>query len=161
MTLHTLRLAMYKGPPDGLLHTVGHLGVCLRTLSRYSHCELVFGPTDATGHATCWSSSSRDGGVREKRVQLTSGRWDVFALPAATPAQATAALAWFRSHDGAGYDWAGNAGFVLPWRVERRRQYFCSEAVAAALGLPRPWTFHPQRLLLATTLQALKEPAHA
>lgn len=157
----TLRLAMYKGPPSGALHTVGHLAVCLRTLSRYSHCELVVGATDGTGHAACWSASSRDGGVRQKRVQLTSGRWDVFALPAVTPAQAAAALAWFAEHEGHGYDWAGNAGFVLPWRTEDRRKWFCSEAVAAALGLPRPWTYHPQRLLLATTLQALKEPVHA
>lgn len=151
-----LRIAMYKGPADGLLHQVGHVAVCVRTISRYSHCELVFGPTDAAGFATCWSSSSRDGGVREKRIQLNSGRWDVFSLPGVDDFDEAHALDWFHRHEGAGYDWLGNAGFVLPWRTEQRSKYFCSEACAAALGLARPWTLHPQAVLIKATTFALE-----
>lgn len=139
-----MRLAMYKGPPSDALHWIGHAAVCLRTLSRYSHIELVFGESDASGAAECWSSSSRDGGVRGKRIDLTtSGHWDVFDLPQFDELDACAALIWFRAHEGDGYDWWGNAGFVLPWRTEDRGKYFCSEAVMAALAVERPWAYHP------------------
>lgn len=152
----TMRMAMYKGPADGLLHQVGHLAVCIRTASRYSHCELVFGPADSLGFATCWSSSSRDGGVRPKRIDLTSGRWDIFALPGRDAFDEEYALNWFHEHRGAEYDWLGNAGFVLPWRTEQRSKFFCSEACAAALRLDRPWTLHPQGLLIKETTYALE-----
>lgn len=150
-----MRLAMYKGPADGTAHQVAHLGVCLRTWSRYSHCELVFGTLDATGHALCWSSSARDGGVRPKRVQLTSGRWDLVHLPWRGEADAVAALAWFREHEGMPYDWMGSAGFVLPWRSEDRGKAFCSEAVGAALGHAKPWRLHPEGLMRAELRRGL------
>jgi hypothetical protein len=143
-----LRLAMYKGPPSDALHWVGHAAVCLRTMSRYSHIELVFGESDAQGFAECWSSSSRDGGVRGKRIDLmSSGHWDVFELPQFDELDAGAALIWFQAHEGDAYDWWGNAGFVLPWRTEDRSKLFCSEAVMQALAEERPWTDHPRGAL--------------
>lgn len=151
-----MKLAMYKGPPDDLIHWIGHAGVCLRTWSRYSHCEAVFGELDATGHATCWSASNRDGGVRKKRIKLDSGHWDVFDLPWADELDEAVAENWFIAHEGAGYDWLGNAGFVLPWRTEDREKFFCSEAVAAAFGFAKPWTRHPADLLRRATTGALK-----
>lgn len=149
-------MAMYKGPPAELLPWVGHVGVCLRTLSPYSHVELAFGGIGSNGHSLCWSSSSRDGGVRSKEIQLTSGRWDVFTMPGMDALDEACALNWFEAHKGAGYDWAGNAGFVLPWRTESRSKFFCSEACAAALALARPWTYHPAGLLQRCTLEALQ-----
>jgi hypothetical protein len=54
--------------------------------------------------------------------------------------------------DQAGYDWNGIARFVLPWMKEHRADWFCSEAVVAALqtagmfrGL-KAWTISPNRL---------------
>jgi hypothetical protein len=138
-----LRLAMYKGPPSDALHWIGHAAVCVRTWSAYSHIELVFGDSDVLGFAECWSSSSRDGGVRGKQINLASGHWDVFELPQYDELDAGAALIWFKVHEGDAYDWWGNAGFVLPWRTEERDKYFCSEAVLAALAVDRPWTYHP------------------
>lgn len=150
-----MRLAMYKGPADGLVRQGAHLAVCARTWSRYSHVELAFGTLDATGHALCWSSSARDGGVRPKRIQLTSGRWDLVALPWRDELDEAVALQWFKDHEGMPYDWAGNAGFVLPWRTEARDKAFCSEAVGAALGHARPWTLHPAGLMRAELRRAL------
>jgi hypothetical protein len=130
-----LRLALYKGPAAGLLQTIGHLVVCVFTRSRYSHVELVI-------EGVCWSSSFRDGGVRAKRIDLQSGHWDV--LPIAGDKQA--ALAWFRAHEGQGYDWAGVARFAFRWLPQGERQWFCSEACAAALGHTQPEAYAPSDL---------------
>jgi hypothetical protein len=143
-----LRLAMYKGPAESLVHTVGHIAVRLRTLSRYSHCELVLGATDATGHATCWSSSGRDGGVRQKRLQIVSGRWDVYELPGYGEFDEAFARQWFKDRDGLPYDHLALLWFVLPInQFNRSKRFFCSEAVAAALRMRHPHKHHPQRLL--------------
>lgn len=52
-----VQIAFYRGPPRRWLHKLSHWLICLFTLSRYSHCELVI-------DGVCWSSSARDGGVR-------------------------------------------------------------------------------------------------
>ena len=136
-----MQIAMYKGPPrDDSGHKIGHALTCWWTKSIYSHCELVI-------NDVCYSASARDGGVRSKMIDLASGRWDVFALPDATPQAELQALRWFAMHDGQPYDWGGLLGFVLPFRTHRTRRWFCSEAVAAALELPKPERMTPQLLL--------------
>lgn len=96
-----MQLAFYKGPPTDAGHFFAHYGVCAVTFSKYSHCELVIG-------GLCYSSSARDGGVRSKRIDLTSGRWDVIDVGG----DAARALEWFRAHEGKGYDWTGAARFL-------------------------------------------------
>lgn len=135
----TMALAMYKGPADDWLHKLSHWAVCVFTLSRYSHCELVI-------DGLCHSSSFRDGGVRVKKIDLTSGHWEVFPLPE-VPGREEHVRAWFARHQGEGYDWAGIARFVLPALLHRPKQWFCSEACAAALGIPGAADFDPQDLL--------------
>ncbi|HYF18683.1 MAG TPA: hypothetical protein VEA40_12515 [Ramlibacter sp.] len=112
-----------------------------RSAGRFSHVELV-GPD-----GVCFSSSKRDGGVRGKRIDLASGRW-VLARHAGDERRA---LEWFFRHHGEPYDTAGLLGFVLPWRTQDRRAWFCSEAVAAALGLPRSWELSPNHLYARCT----------
>lgn len=146
--------AMYKGPPTGLYPTLMHNGIRLRSWSRYSHIELVHGWRGSVGN--CWSSSDRDDGVRAKDIDLGSGRWDVFLDPWAGPAERAAALSWFEEHEGAPYDFIGNLGFVLPFRTDSSGKFICSEAVAAARGLPRPWSYHPQGALAALTSTKLR-----
>lgn len=131
-----MRLAFYRGPADDWLHTLGHWLVCLFTFSRYSHVELV------TSDGWCWSSSYRDGGVRRKRIDLTSGKWDVVDIGGDEPK----AVAWFFAHNGQHYDWLGIVRFVLPFAKQRPGEYFCSEAVATALGLPEPDRMTPEDL---------------
>ena len=122
----TVKLALYKAPghwTDKLIRIV--------TASPYSHCELVI------GHE-CWSASARDGYVRSKSMWLDPAKWDAIDIPGPEPY----ALHWFTTHAGEKYDWAGVARFILPLLPHRSKQWFCSEAVAAALGLPEPelWT---------------------
>lgn len=135
-----MQLAFYKGPAAGLVPSIVHWATCVFTLSRYSHVELVI-------DGVCYSSSARDGGVRAKRIDLASGHWDVVALPADFRDEAKA-LAWFRTRLGQHYDWAGVLRFVplLRWLPREPRQWFCSEAVAAALGFPNPDTWTPADL---------------
>lgn len=127
-----MKIALYKGPPTDLAHKLAHWAVCLFTGSPYSHCELVIG-------GICYSASARDGGVRAKAIDLNTGRWDVFPIEG----DEKAALNWFIAHQGQKYDWAGIARFAIPFLPHRSKQWFCSEACGAALGLDNPQDLTP------------------
>lgn len=144
-----MQIAFYKGEQTfkGMLDdlredpvkSVTHFAICLRTLSKYSHAELVI-------DGKCYSSSVRDGGVRGKFIDLDSGHWDVYQVTPAfdNPEQA---LTWFQEHDGARYDWPGIVRFVLPFVPQKKGEYFCFEAVGAALGVANPSKFSARDLL--------------
>lgn len=120
-------LAFYKGPPSGdWWHWICHYAVCLWTWSRYSHVELVI-------DGVCHSASPRDGGVRFKKIDLGSGRWDVFPIRL-TEQQIEYAVLWFHINQGDRYDWAGIWRFVFPFLPHSRSRWFCFESVGAALG---------------------------
>lgn len=137
--MSTIQIAFYKGPATDWLHKLTHWGICLVTLSKYSHCELVI-------HGTCVSSSARDGGVRAKQIELTSGKWTVLEIADPTGDFERQAWDWFATHAGQRYDWVGIARFLLPFLPHRRDQWFCSEACAAALGLVNPSDWTPAKL---------------
>jgi hypothetical protein len=118
---------------------IGHVGICIRTLSKYSHAELVI-------DGLCWSSSARDGGVREKEIQLEDGHWDVFPVLKEFDNREQA-LQWFREHNGLKYDFWGIAKFVVPFLRDSANRWFCSEAIAAALGVLKPYKLAPKHLL--------------
>jgi hypothetical protein len=158
-------LASYRCPPhrpqpgqllDWLLRWAFHVLVCVGTLSRYSHSELVFGEPDHRGESLCATSSGRDGGVRFKRIKLDPARWTVDPLTSLHPYTEARAYSWFVDHKGEPYDHQGLAAVwlftVAPfmrvvWRlIQARRRWFCSESAAAALGLWRPWTRSPGAL---------------
>lgn len=122
-------LALYKGPPSGSdwRHVLTHYGIRLWTCSRYSHAELLI-------DQWCYSSSVRDGGVRSKQIDLTSGRWDVVDLELPN-AQVFDALLWFSEHDGQGYDWPNIFRFVLPFVRQDKKRWVCFESIGAALGM--------------------------
>lgn len=135
-----MKVAFFKGRHPGLK---GWLGVLTKwwTVGPYSHCELVVeGPV--YGKSLCWSSAYLDHGVRPVVIELDPAQWDVVEIET-TPEQEQAALEWFRSHLGEPYDVLGLFGFV--WRREEgdKAKWFCSEAVAAALGYTEPWRFDP------------------
>ena len=109
----------------------------------YSHCELVF----SDGYSA--SASWMDGGVRLKKIDYDPVHWDFIDLPGHLEADARA---WFRQHDRKPYDLLGNLGFV--WRPVHGEEgaFFCSEACAAALGIPEAWRYSPNALASALTL---------
>ena len=97
-----------------------------------------------------------DGGVRFKTIDFDPALWDFVPLPAGP---APAAIAWFGAHLGADYDYLGNVHFVLSPIGNEKGRWFCSEAVAAALGMPDPERFDPGTLHAAHSL--LNQPALA
>lgn len=114
-----MKMAFYKGQGnffDALVRFV--------TRSEYSHCELVIGDL-------CWSSSPRDGGIRRAQINLQSGHWDVIDIIG----DEDAVDLWFKSREGAGYDWIGLIRTVIPFFPHSKTKYFCSEACGAALSL--------------------------
>lgn len=134
-----LQLALYKGPPSELLHVIGHNATKLWTWSKYSHAELVI-------DGICWSSSSRDGGVRRKVINLNTGKWDVFDIPC-TKKQETSALAWFKYHEGDEYDYRNILRFVIPFAGEDKNKWVCYEACGAALGIKDAHKLDADKLL--------------
>jgi len=145
----TLRAAFYKGTHTGLPGIYNRL-VRWWTRSQYSHVELVFHDRAAA------SSSNMDGGVRFKIIEFDPEKWDFIDLPFSL---APAAEGWFLKHIGDGYDLLGNVHFVLGAVGDDKDRWFCSEAVAAALGMPNPERFDPGTLHAALTY--LTQPATA
>lgn len=142
-------LALYKGPPKGLWHKIGHYVTAWWTSSQYSHCELTLGPIRADGFASCVSASWRDGGVRVKDIEVTSGHWDLLDLSVygyTATALYDDITHWLIENGGAKYDHLGLFFFVVPLRSEHPTRWFCSEACAAILKLPTPWKFSPATL---------------
>lgn len=142
-----MQIAFYKGTRPGLAGIYNRL-VAWWTKSPYSHVELVL----ATGRS--WSASFEDGGVRSKLIDFDPKKWDLIEVPAHLE---PAAVAWFTQHRGAKYDLRGNLQFILAPAGESKNRWFCSEAVAAALGIPDPWRYDPGTLASALTL--LNQPA--
>ena len=113
----------------------------------YSHVELVFAERDAVERGELvesWSASWMDGGVRCKPIAFNQSHWHFYELPWADAAQARA---WFLAHEGEPYDLAGNIRFVLPFISDSRSGWFCSEAIAAALGWSEAWRYEPNHLV--------------
>lgn len=131
-----MQIAFYKGTSAAYFGLYNRL-VRWWTRGPYSHVEIVF------SDGLSASSSFQDGGVRFKRIDYDARKWDMVALP---QAEEQAVRQWFAAHVGEEYDVLGNAGFVIDALNDGKRRWFCSEAVAAALGIPEPWRFHPNSL---------------
>lgn len=135
-----LKLALYKGPPkNDILHSITHYLTKLFTWSKYSHSEIVI-------DGVCYSSSLRDGGVRKKTIDLSSGRWDVFSI---TDNQEviTKALAWFNSNEGKAYDYRNIVRYILPFVGHNKSQFICYEACGNMLGITDSYKLTAEQLL--------------
>lgn len=150
-----LRAAFYKGTHTGLPGVYNRL-VCWWTRSKYSHVELIFIDSAVPGRALAASSSYMDGGVRDKVIDFDPALWDFVDVPDELWDQA---WQWFCDHDGQAYDLLGNLHFVLSAIGDDKRKWFCSEAVAASLGIPNPERFDPGTLHAA--LSFTNQPAQA
>lgn len=164
-------LASYKSTRPGL-QGLANRAIRLRLRSPYSHCEVVFEPGDPVGFlmpdgttergadGSLWCASSvaaealpafsprragKMGGVRFKRVVLNPDHWDVRRLASN---QALNAAEWFKDHQGELYDWQLILGFVSWVFPHKASRWTCSEASAAAQGVPKSdaWRFDPANL---------------
>ncbi|HEV2612548.1 MAG TPA: hypothetical protein VGU61_19960 [Noviherbaspirillum sp.] len=141
-----LRAAFYKGTRPGIPGIYNRL-VRWWTRSPYSHCELVF----FDGRSA--SSSFMDGGVRFKKIDFNPDHWDFVDLPLYLEVPARD---WFMQHMGQPYDILGNIHFILSPIGHDKRKWFCSEAMAAALGFEDPHRYDPGTLHSA--LRAFRQP---
>lgn len=132
----TLKIAFYKGKKR-----LADRLICRWLRGPYSHCETITHSHDDGTH-TCWSASLKDGGVRGKTMALDPLKWDIVEIPGS----AEDARDWFEHRNGKKYDWVGTLGFI--WRPLRGAsdRFFCSEAVAASIGVTEPWRFDPNSL---------------
>lgn len=125
-----MRLAMYKAKGK-----IGNAGIRFWTNSQYSHCELEI-------DGVCYSSSVQDKGVRKKVIDLNNGNWDFIDIPWGDKEKV---LAYFAATDSNTYGWLSLITSQLFNRNSPRKSaQFCSEWVAAALGLPNPATYSPR-----------------
>lgn len=113
----------------------------------YSHCELVLDTKIVKGSQSslCLSASRRDGGVRCKWIDLSSGHWDLVDVEGSR----VVALEWLSKHKHAKYDYLGLFGFIFRRIGPERSRFLCSSAVAAMLGFDAGWRFDPNALYTA------------
>ncbi|WP_017773858.1 hypothetical protein [Paraburkholderia kururiensis] len=134
-----MRFAFYKGRQGGIR---GLFDWIVRAWMRgpYSHVEAVVGMNGDLCHI---ASSLPGAGVRIAYNQIMSPKqWDFFD----GPGDEATALAWFRQHDGARYNYLGLFGFLLRPVEGEKGAYFCSEACCYAAGISDPWRFDPNAL---------------
>lgn len=143
-----ITLAFYKGLATDPWHRLQDAGIRFATRGKYSHVEFIAGAADFGQPLECLSSSGRDGGVRPKVMVLKPAHWDLvrLAIDADGPAD------FIRSRIGAGYDYTGLLlSHVLAFGRHDEDRWFCSEIIAAALGLSNPQRLSPQLLFDVVT----------
>lgn len=134
-------LLFYKGTkkenPDS---TFWDRFICAVTHSRFSHVELAISETEY--RYICWSSSTRDHGVRKMYLLKDSEHWEAVPIESKNISEML-----FLQENGKLYDYLGLIGTVIqvPW-FSRKRKWFCSEIIAEALGLENSWSYSPEDL---------------
>lgn len=118
-----MKIAFYKGWEHGRF---ADRVICLATISQYSHCEMVF------SDGMCASATMRDKGVRFKRIDLDSGRWDVYNLNIRASDEELI-RAFFNLHEGMPYDLIGALGSWLYLDIGCDEALYCSKACAIVL----------------------------
>lgn len=132
-----MRLAFYRGRRSWRDRLVAWW-----TGGPFSHVELVV--TESEGSFLCYSASPIDGGVRYRWMRLPARDWVIVDLDHRfCPVRA---ISWFSERMGAQYDLVGVLGRAFGFVPGRHDRYFCSEAVASALGFSEAWRYCPNTL---------------
>ena len=117
-----MKIIFYKAKYGTILDKL----IGLFSFSKYSHCELVF------SNGICASSSSRDGGMRFKYIDINE-HWDIFDLN--MDVDEASIRYWFSINDGDSYDWVGAIASLFRIDLSTDDKKFCSEACGYALGV--------------------------
>lgn len=132
-----MKIAFYKGPRKGVWRAVSPF-VRWWTGGPYCHAELVF------PDGRSMTASIGTGGLVVVRKQYDPAHWDFVAIDA--DIYSNAAWRWAEAHLGAKFDTLGVFAFLFRPTRGREDRWFCSEAVAAALGFSDAWRFDPNTL---------------
>lgn len=138
-----LHIAFYKAEYGNWVDKL----IAFMTNSKYSHCELVL--TDGL----CASSSPRDGGVRQKRINLGE-KWDIYTLEGHY--DQSIIKYWFDIHDGQKYNWLGAIGSLFGIDIGNDDRKFCSYCCSSMLLLDPIVT--PERLFRMLKLEGMIKP---
>lgn len=143
-----ITLAFYKGRGTSWQQRVQDWVIRVATGGQYSHVELIEGSADFNSVQLCLSSSGRDGGVREKRMKLDPAKWDLVEMRV----DAVRPAAFIRDRIGRRYDYPALIfSQLLALGRHEPNRWFCSEIIAASLGLDQPHRFSPQMLFEVVT----------
>jgi len=111
---------------------------------QYTHVEAIVDEDLINGETIyrCVSSSPQEG-LRIVRMPLDPNRWELVELPCL---HAQDVKAWFETRLGEGYNWLGFLNIPIRRFLGLRLTWTAAEAVAASLGLPKPWYYDVQDL---------------
>lgn len=125
-----MKIAFYKGFKGDWKDIL----ICIRTFSKYSHCEIV------GSDGFCYSSSPRDGGVRKKEIDLKDGKWETFEINVEHKRfeyykNQTILNKFFESTKGQKYDWVAILfSMAVKLGFEDKNKWYCSEWCCAFLN---------------------------
>lgn len=142
-------LALYKGTGGSLYDRLTDWLIRKITKGQYSHCEIVVAKSEIKDHYhreewfECYSSSPRDGGVRQQVINLNDGKWDLIELPNVRESQV---ITYFKQTKGKPYDWRGMLGIAFGIK-QKQDKYFCSEWCFNLINnSDEGWRFCPNQL---------------
>lgn len=111
--------------------------ICWWTKGPYCHVEIKI------DNIFYWSDMAQ-GGVGYTQNRYSDSRpYDAYTLSGYDP---ILTRLWFENHLGEKYDFLGLLGFVFPWKIENKNRWFCSEVIAASLGIKKSHTYSPTSL---------------
>lgn len=116
-----IQLAFYKGKGDFFDKLIRWW-----TKSPYSHVALV-------DNGICYEADANTGKVIRWKwlTRYIPENWDLIEVDSKN------AATFMATQVGKGYDYLGILGFILPWKPQVKSKWYCSELVAAALGMSK------------------------
>lgn len=145
--MYKLRLAFYKGrKSENPQTTFFDRLVCFTTNSRYSHVELVYQYDAGSRMAHCWGASPRDKGVRKTLIYMNPDHWDIIEYDVWYTKSSLEE--WVYKENGSAYDWLGAIGTRVLFIRQSNSKWFCSELLAAYIGMNKPHRVTPKRLYM-------------
>jgi len=143
-----MKIACYIGDhaKDDILTRIGWAGTRIVQKGLYAqvtHTEAIL-VVHVDGTVDIGSATLRENKVRIKeRVRLNHKHWLIADVPQWDAAEARK---WFVKNKGKRYDWRGAFVSWLPIMWQRDDQLFCSESIAAAVGMKTPSLYGPSLL---------------
>lgn len=130
-----MKVAFYKGDK-----TIFDRMIRWWTHGDYSHCELLI--TEKEGFYLAGTATPFSGVTLEwKKYNVVN--WDIIDCHIGNPLHAQL---FFEKSLGAKYDYLGIFGFIFRRGQQKDHRWFCSEAIAAGIGLKNPWRYCPNTL---------------
>lgn len=136
-----VKVAFYKGRSTAWDNFWADL-VRWWTNGPYSHTEIITRQEGDQSYSHTSVIGISSGGISSRWRKMEDADWDFVEVEA----DPEVVEGWFKRKDSAKYDLPGLLGFVFRRDDYSRDKYFCSEAVAASLGIKEAWRYDPNAL---------------